>query len=386
MPNKQVFGKFRNDGMFTGFCDESGERDLTEGGVPIALGILGQSNEKGQLPVASKAAFPTCFQSALNPAVSASMGYTNSLDTNSYGSWWPAFYDLMRAYGYDMQMINGAFGSLSFVDHVCGKVKAWAANTGYAQERTTRVNHYDRGYIGDVIVESGRLFRCTVGNQKYLTYRVEQFDGATPVGTTIAYVNDVGTAVTGGAKPAGFATAVKGQAIVDGGITWTCVSATNNIGLFTSQIFHSGLYGYGFDPLGVLSMLHDQMAIKTGVVDKYVVVCNGQADTGNAGTPYQQALGYIVDYFRSRNYKVALGLSSFTSGGNTATWDQLSTDVATVLAAKRATDAGVVAAANLYQAIAGPTWQGDGVHLDGESLLKAAVAEAAAFKAFLPAR
>lgn len=353
-------------------------------GKPIALGILGQSNEKGQLPSASKAAFPTCFQSALNPAVTSSMGYTNSLDTNFTGNWWPAFYDLMRAYGYDMQMINGAFGSLSFVDHVCGKVKAWAANTGYAQERTTRVNHYDRGYIGDVIVESGRIFRCTTGNQKYLTYRVEQFDGATPIGTTLAYVNDVGTAVTGGAKPAGFATATKGQTIADGGITWTCVSATNNIGLFTSQVFHSGIYGYGFDPLGVLAMLHDQMALKTGVVDKYVLVCNGQADTGYAGATYQQALGYIVDYFRSRSYKVALGLSSFTSGGSAVTWNQLSTDVATVLAAKRATDTGVVAAANLYQSIVGPTWQGDGVHLDDDGLLKAAAAEAVAFKAFLP--
>ena len=353
-------------------------------GKPIALGILGQSNEKGQLPSASRAAFPTCFQSALNPAVTSTMGYTNSLDTSFTGSWWPAFYDLMRAYGYDMQMINGAFGAMSFVEHVCGKVKAWAANTDYCQERTSRVNHYDRGYIGDVIVESGRIFRCTTGNQRYLTYRVEQFDGATPIGTTLAYVNTVGSAVTGGAKPAGFATATKGQTIADGGITWTCVSATNNIGLFTSQVFHSGIYGYGFDPLGVLAMLHDQMALKTGVVDKYVLVCNGQADTGYAGATYQQALGYIVDYFRNRNYKVALGLSSFTSGGSAVTWGQLSTDVATVLAAKRATDTGVVAAANLYQAIVGPTWQGDGVHLDGDGLLKAAAAEAVAFKAFLP--
>ena len=270
-------------------------------GKPIALGILGQSNEKGQLPSASKAAFPTCFQSALNPAVTSTMGYTNSLDTSFTGSWWPAFYDLMRAYGYDMQMINGAFGAMSFVEHVCGKVKAWAANTGYCQERTSRVNHYDRGYIGDVIVESGRIFRCTTGNQRYLTYRVEQFDGATPIGTTLAYVNTVGSAVTGGAKPAGFATATKGQTIADGGITWTCVSATNNIGLFTSQIFHSGLYGYGFDPLGVLAMLHDQMALKTGVVDKYVLVCNGQADTGYAGATYQQALGYARERKQGRD-------------------------------------------------------------------------------------
>lgn len=354
-------------------------------GVPIGLGILGQSNEKGQLPTSSKASYPTCFQAATNPAVTSMMGYTNSLGTSYNGSWWPAFYDLMRAHGYDMQMINGAFGSMSFVEHVCGIVKSWQANTGYAQERLTRINQFDRGYIGDTIVESGKIFRCTTGNQKYLTYRVEQFDGATAIGTTLAYVNDVGTATTSGSKPGGFATATKGSTVIDNGITWTCVSATNNIGLFTTQIFHSGLYGYGFDPLGVLSMLHEQMCLLTGVADKYIVVCNGQADTSYAGTPYQQALGYITDYFRNRNYKVALGLSSFTSGGNTTTWNQLSTDVATVLASKQATDSGVVAAANLYQAISGPTWQGDGVHLDGAGLIKAATAEANAFKLFLPA-
>lgn len=357
--------------------------DLQE--VPIALGILGQSNEKNELPTSARPSYPTCFQSAFNPAVTSTMGYTASLDTGFKGSCWPAFYDLMLAYGYDMQMINGSFGSISFVEHVCGIVKGWAANTGYAQERLTRINNFDRGYIGDTIVESNRIFRCTTGRQKYLTYRVEPNDGATAIGTTLAYVNDVGTAVTGGTKPAGFSSAVKGGTVTDGGITWTCVSASNDIGLFTSQIFHSGIYGYGFDPLGVLSMLHEQMALKTGVADKYVLVCNGQSDTGNAGLPYRQALGYIVDYFRARNYKVALGLSSFTSGGNTATWDQLSTDVATVLAAKRTTDSGVVAAANLYQSIVGPTWQGDGVHLDGATLLKAAEAHANAFKAFLPA-
>lgn len=354
-------------------------------GVPIALGILGQSNEKGQLPLSSRASYPTCFQSALNPAVSSTMGYTNSLGTNFYGSWWPAFYDQMLAYGYDMQMINGAFGAMSFVEHVCGIVKTWQANTGYVQERLTRVNQFDRGDIGDTIVESGKIFRCTTGNQRYLTYRVEGNAGATAIGTTLAYVNTVGSAVSAGSKPGGFATATGGQTVTDGGITWTCVSATNNIGLFGTQIFHSVLYGYGFDPLGVLSMLHEQMSLKTGVVDKYIEVCNGQADTGYAGTPYQQALGYIVDYFRARNYKVALGLSSITESGNTATWNQMSADVATVLAAKRATDSGVVASANLYQAISGPTWQVDGVHLDGATLLKAATAKANSYKAFLPA-
>lgn len=354
-------------------------------GAPIALGILGQSNEKGQLPSSQRATYPTCFQSALNPAVNSMMGYSNALDSNFYGSWWPAFYDLMLAYGYDMQMVNGAFGSVSFVDHVCGRVKGWSAGAGYFQERTTRANTYDRGYIGDVIVESNRIFRCTTGNQIYVTYRTEQFDGASPIGTTIGYVNRVGSAVTGGTKPAGFATATKDQTITDGGITWTCVSATNNIGLFTGQVFHSGINGYGFDPLGLLDMLHERMSLKTGVVDKYIHLCNGQADTGNAGTTYQQALGYIVDYFRARNYKVAIGLSSITGGGSAATWDQLSTDVDTVYAAKSATDTGVVRASNLYRDIVSPSWQGDNVHLDGPALLKAAQAVATGYKLVLPA-
>lgn len=353
--------------------------------VPIALGILGQSNEKGQLPTLNKSSYPTCFQSAMNPAVVSTMGYSNSLDTSFYGSWWPAFYDLMLAGGYDIQMINGAWGALSFVEHVCGIVKTWQANTGYVQERLTRVNQFDRGDIGDTIVESGKIFRCTTGNQRYLTYRVEGNPGATAIGTTQAYVNVVGSAASAGSKPGGFATATAGQTVTDGGLVWTCVSASNNIGLFSTQIFHSGLYGYGFDPLGVLSMLHEQMCLKTGVVDKYIEVCNGQADTGYAGTPYQQALGYIVDYFRARQYKVALGLSSFTSGGNVATWNQMSTDVTTVLAAKQATDPGVYASSNLFKDIVNPTWQGDGVHLDGPSLLKAAQAKATAYLKILKA-
>lgn len=54
--------------------------------IPIAFGVLGQSNERGEVVTADAAAYPTAFRSARNPAVAVPFGPA----LNRRGGWWPA--------------------------------------------------------------------------------------------------------------------------------------------------------------------------------------------------------------------------------------------------------------------------------------------------------
>jgi len=365
--------------------------------TPIAIGILGQSNEVGQVLYSDYASYPEVFHSQRNPGVRMPMplsNETNSFPRRPYGSMFVPFYDSLWDFGYDATIVNGSIGSMSLVRDACGQVQTRANSTAYRGQRSAVAGAGDFGCYGDLIAQSGKLFRCTTGSQVFASYNSHT---RMPNGTAFASQSILTpqSLSSAGSDPGTWAAAGLGDTVTDGSLTWTNIDNTNSVGYSSAQILSEDNAGLGFDPLGVLYRLHQAMQAVQGVSEKWILIANAQADTSRTQAQYQAAVTAIAEYYLNRGYNVACGLSMYNSllGGVTTGYDTLTTAVNAAVSALQTTwgSSRVKAGANLYTLMGsvtgqnGLTFTADGVHINAPAAVVAGRHHADAFKTFLGA-
>lgn len=346
----------------------------------VAIGIIGQSNERGQVLISQKATYPQCFVSASNSGFRTPIRGT----LTNQGSLWVPLYDVLWQGGYEMACVNQARGSASIIKHFSGQVTYRNNSSAYRQKRDS-IGNGDRGDVGDICVMGGKVFQCTTGNKIYLQYAGNQrLPGS--LATWLDYVETVGALNSAASDPGGWSSATLGSTIVDGGITWTCIDASNAIGFSAGMVFTEVQSGLGFDPYGLMLDLHQQMQEVQDADEKIIVVCNAQSDTSATAAWYQASLASIANFYTSRGYKVLLGLSCYNTNNGidrTAAYTMLTTGLEGALAALGG-DPLVKRGANLYSLMgianemswasstAGTGWlQSDGVHLNAAGAIVA---------------
>ena len=294
----------------------------------IAFAIIGQSNERGQtVPteaiggVASRTAYPQAYASQRDPGVRYPIQPAGALN----GGYWFKIYDDLYDWGYDAQLVNTAIGSMSMLRDAAGQIldiATWRSQ-GVRQQRVADVPG-DRGYAGDYGVASGKVFLCTTGRRAYAFTQGTFLPGDTGVNQNLDFVREVGTQATAASAP-DFSTATVGSTVTDGGVVWTCVSASTSYLGFTYGAGACSETRAGFDPFNILRRCHEEMGRLRDVRERIVVLCNGQSDTGLTSGQYQGAINSIASFFANRGYTVHLGLSVYNpSGNNVAAYDTLS--------------------------------------------------------------
>lgn len=345
----------------------------------IAIGVLGQSNERGNVALTDLASYPLAFGSLQNPAAVVPIGPSVSIA----GGWWHYVYDALRDYGYEPEIVQGSIGSLSYVKHLAGQMSFSNRSAGYYRKRAP-AGYPDRGYAGDLICPNGnRVFRATVGRD-IAAVNAAPFLSIGSTATNLDYINFVGAQNTAASAP-DFSTANVGDTVVDGGITWTCEATSNGAyGGAGGTIFTEGQNGLGFDPFGVIARLHEDMQRVRDVERKIIYLGNAQSDLSNTQAWYQASLVSIANFFLNRGYEVMMGLSCFSPGsGSTAQYDTLTAALAGAKTTLRAGNysSKVLDGANLYSlmgstgpmASGGAYMQGDNVHLNGAGAVGPAV-------------
>ena len=328
--------------------------------IPVALGVMSQSVELGAVRDEERAAYPLAFQSVRNRAMATPIAPAKG--RMARGGFWCAVYDDLWDHGYDLRIVNGGAGGLSFVTGAAGQVGYRQNSFGYAQMRAAQGG--DRGYFGDVIaspLNDGSLWRCTTGRST-----AAFGDGPFKVNgaeTNLDYVETIGTQSTAASAPT-FPTPTLGATVTDGTIVWTCIATSGYSG--GQVLSEDANKGFGFDPYGLLARLHEEMGRITGVTRRIVYLSNGQSDQARGATTYGAALQSIASYFLTRGYEVMIGLTTFYPRSTTANYDALQTGRTNALAALRAGShaARVLDGANLY-ALMGSTgpmggWRGTG--------------------------
>lgn len=111
----------------------------------IAFGIIGQSNERGNVLESDKAAYPLAFGSLINPrGVQCPIGPAKART----GGWWPYVYDELWNWGYELEMVNGAVGSASFIAHVAGQMALYDSFSQVGYQRRLPSSGEDKGFAG----------------------------------------------------------------------------------------------------------------------------------------------------------------------------------------------------------------------------------------------
>lgn len=379
--------------------------------IPIAVGIIGQSNEHGSVLSAGAATYPQAFRSLLNSSVCVPLSPAVTLG----GGWWFKVYDDLLARGYEAQIVNGASGSMSMILHAAGFFYNGSSRSysGFGQKRIPSWPG-DRGYVGDLLLKSGvGYFRCTKGNHRFA---ISHGPGTPfPNNGGAAYTDGV-TALPGGSVSYGtFAITAaseptfvgpKGNVVVDGTVEWTFETSGGDA-TYPSPggVFTEANKGVGFDPYGILQDVHEKMQAIRDVERKIIYIANGQADLGNTAPRYQSALESVANFFLSRGYEVMIGFTCFNpNNGNITDHNTLVTGVNAAITALQAGPYGskVFAGANLFasmgttgpMALGGAFMEADNVHLNGAGCVGADVSGVScagkyvmdAFAAILPDR
>ena len=367
------------------------------GSSRIAVGILGQSNERGQVLQTDAAANPQAFASLRIPGVASPLAGVVSIQSTStgpYGAPWFKFFDDLWDWGYEAVMFNGSVGSMSMIQHVAGQVVTRANTTAYASRRQA-VDREDMGYIGDMTVQSGKLFLCTTGRDKYAVRRAPYRAGVnTGIGQKYDFIATVGSQASAGADPGTWAGTALGGAVTDGSVVWTNIDDTNSVGFINGQVLNENQSGLGFDPLGLCERLHMNMQALQGVAARHIILCNAQGDAGATSGNYSAALQHVGNFFLRRGYVVWLGLSCYGPALTTGQYDTLTTGLNSAISTLQGGTWGsrVRAGANLYQLMGstgnmgsgGAFMQGDNLHLTGPGSIEHGRHWADVFKSALP--
>ncbi|HEX7820766.1 MAG TPA: hypothetical protein VF463_09120 [Sphingobium sp.] len=317
----------------------------------IAIAVIGQSNERGNVLLTDQAAYPRAFASARNPAEQVPIGPSLSL----LGGWWHHVYDALWDWGYDPQLVNGAIGSASFLTQIPGFLQQRSNSASVYCVRRASAGPGDRGDAGDVVTVGGRVFRCTAGgNNRFAVNSGPQRDLAGNV-TYLDYISGLNTGGATAASAPDFTAAAIGGTVTDGAITWTRENEAFYVGAINNVLTDSAgaMHGRGFDPLGLLQRTFEELQRVRGATRKIVYIANGQTDLGIGPVTYGAALQSIALFFLRRGCEVMIGLTMFSPGASlatTASYDNLSTGVSSAITALQALYPGKVwAGANLYQ-------------------------------------
>lgn len=316
----------------------------------VAVGIIGQSNERGEARDSS-GSYAITFRSALTgqsdpipPAIAAR------------GTWWIPLADMLAANGVEARFINGGIGGASFSKHFVGQIPFYSASTGYFGARES-VGTGEPGDYGDVVTVGSRLFRCTTGRARFAYYpgftAIPTFGGSR---IDYIYIPTGQTQATGSSAPDWAGATNINDTVSDGTITWTLVQTSG--AKAQGSVLASG--DLGFDPLGLLARTKAALDAVENVDERWVFLSNGQSDAqGNEGSQntvrgwYETALTSITNWAIAQGYKVAIGFTCYNPGSPTYQYDTLSTARANVLAsfAAGANAASVIGGADLYRSM-----------------------------------
>lgn len=330
--------------------------------APIALGIVGQSNERGQVDpteaiggVPSITQYPQAYRSQRNPGLFYPIGPA----VTKQGGMWFATYDALYDWGYDTNIVNGAIGSASFATDIVGKIldrtNDASTNSSAIRAKRASIGDGDRGFFGDLAVIGGKLFVATTAKQAFcMNMGTATLTGDTTHVPELDYTRVLGTGTTGASPPDASASTV-GSTLVDGTVTWTCLSTTTTYLGFTytagNPLTESRV---GFDPYGILRRVHGQMQAIRHARYKIIILQNAQSDVSYSASVYTSFLNQAASYFLNRGYIVMIGLSYFWPGSTTTNYNNLTSGVNSsvsqlkALAATTYSASQVVAGANLY--------------------------------------
>jgi hypothetical protein len=342
--------------------------------VPFALGIVGQSNERGNVLPADAAAFPQAFGSLRQPWKRGPFGP----DISTFGGMWPKVIDDLFDWGYDTQIVNGAIGGSSFLKDWAGIIQTRQSNAQYPMARPSS-GYPDLGDAGAIIGVGGRIFQCVAGGATRLALNDSPFVGGSGGGAGV-FVDTISGLNTGGftaSTAPDFTAAAIGGTVVDGGLTWLRL----NEGFFANasanaNVMNDGasLYGAstqsagggrGFDGLALLARINREVKARAGGGRRLIYIANGQTDLGTGAPTYAAALKSIGGYCLRQGDDVMIGLTNYSAGSSGATvanYDALSSGMTTAIAALQALFPGRVSAgANLYQLMGTTGPMGGGV-------------------------
>lgn len=326
--------------------------------IPIAIGIVGQSTERGQVDpieaiggVASATAFPQAYRSLRNPGLFYPIGPA----VTKVGCNWFKLYDDLYDWGYDARIINGAIGSASFGSDIVGAIldrtNASSTNSKAVRAKRAPIGPGDRGFQGDYAVIGGKLFVATTAMSAFAMNMGFPLTNDVSNVPELDYTRVLGTGTTGASAPDASASTV-GSTLADGTVTWTCLSVTTSYLGFTytagGALTESRA---GFDPYGILRRVHEQMQLIRDAQVKIIILENGQSDASLSSGSYSTYLQQAASYFLNRGYIVMIGLTFYWPAGATTTqYNNLTSGVNSAVAALQGTfgTSRVVAGANLY--------------------------------------
>ncbi len=340
--------------------------------TPIAVGIIGQSTERGQVDipekiygVSSATQYPQAFRSLRK---SSALGGFTTLGPAlaATGCNWFKMIDDLWDYGYDVSVVNGAIGSSSFVNDIVGfiydRTNASSTNNKLTRAQRSPIGPGDLGFQGEMAIIGGKLFRCTVGAQAYAMNAGSSIPGDTSNNSDLDYLRIIGTQATGATPPDASGISAVGQTLTDGAITWTCLSLTTVYQGFT---YTAGSFlnesRTGFDPYYMMHRVHAQMQQVRDSRLKIIILENGQSDTASSAASYSLYLQQAAAYFLKRGYVVMIGLTFYwpaseTPAGMITKYNNLSTGVdsaytasQTLLSTNPQYSGKIYPGANLYQ-------------------------------------
>jgi hypothetical protein len=304
----------------------------------VAVGVLGQSNEKGAVALSDKAAYPQAFRSLRRPSVRVPIGPSVSAS----GGYWCKVHDDLYDAGYDPVIVNGAIGSLSFIRHAAGQIQGWGAGGIYYRRRLPS-NNLDRGYAGDFMSpEGGTVWQCVAGNDMYamsagpdLTagagygWGISDFITQMPGGRDAVFKNYVTSAVKPTFptnQPFGYTLTEVPTSNSNLGVVWKFIGYANNAPangsgmMIGTGICTEAQVGVGFDPFGVVHRLHEEMQ-RVKADRKIIYICNGQSDAGFPSANYKLALQSLGAFYLARGYEVMIGFTNYSPGTPTTGGD-----------------------------------------------------------------
>ena len=323
---------------------------------PIQIVVIGQSNERGNVASADQAVYPTAFRSARNPGVVVPIGPA----VTRLGGWWPAVYDALHDWGYDLRIANGAMGGLGFQRMLTNYFFARANNTVYNVKRAGSGYGRDRGDFGDIISFGGKIFAISAGGSTrgFIAPQAATF-GQTPYDTDAPVWSGGGASAS--SAPDVSAVAIGGT-VTDGALTLTRLDESQYSGSAsyspTQNTYNSvpmptaAMMSRGFDPLGILQIALAEAQRDKTPVRRIAYIANAQSDLGAGPTTYASVLCSIATFWLQNGFDVMLGLSHFSpASGGTAQYGNLSTGVANALTTLRAYwgNDRVLTGADLYQ-------------------------------------
>jgi hypothetical protein len=317
-----------NGSVFSGITYNGKKILPTSFSLKVALGVIGQSNEQGavlyqdSLGVWQKASVAAPSQGITEPAL---------LNKAGFGSMFIPLTELLAQDGIAVELHNGAVGGTSYVYDWCGDIKmnGRTNSTAYRGKRVSTTNG-DPGHRGDQIFVNGAVWEATTGNSHLVFYNSAT---ASPTYGGVSYYSDPGSIVkntslvTAGTPPTFPGSPIVGDAVVDGSITWTCLT----VGAKTTDAGNIHVLRNtedGFDPYYMCQRVRDSlMTSSVSASKKFVYMQNGQADAGAAAAVYQMAMRMLGQYFGISPYLITpiFGLSIYYPSQLQADWDTLET-------------------------------------------------------------